>query len=365
MKNGLKKIVCALILSSYLSIATATAEPLKGSVTENEKLPDEKMFTGEVDTLDKKDNIKLTVSHVISGAINEAGDEFFAEITEDVKGEKGVIIPKGSIVHGIIQHIQDPKKLNRDGYMITAFDYLVTPDGRKIPIQGSLSTKENLAKGTIKNVAQHAGVTLVGGALGGLMSINLLGLETAIASHGLTAAGGAAIGGAIGLVSMMNKKGNVESLSPGDEFEIKILGEIDLPVFSEDAFKEDDIYVEGLNVDIYSAKYTKDPFGDDNFITLNLKIDNMSNMDFYPFDIALMDDVKKIYYPSPFSDNDIWFGTIKSGERATGKISFSVTSKKNKHWLIFMDRGTRKPVAKYSIESNLMSDKDKKVKKRG
>lgn len=54
----------------------------------------------------------------------------------------------------------------------------------------------------------------------------------------------------------------------------------------------------------------------------------MSNMDFYPFDIALMDDVKKIYYPSPFSDNDIWFGTIKSGERATGKISFSVTSKK-------------------------------------
>ena len=44
--------------------------------------------------------------------------------------------------------------------MITAFDYLVTPDGRKIPIQGSLSTKENLAKGTIKNVAQHAGVTL-------------------------------------------------------------------------------------------------------------------------------------------------------------------------------------------------------------
>ena len=132
MKNGLKKIVCALILSSYLSIASATAEPLKGSVTENEKLPDEKMFTGEVDTLDKKDNIKLTVSHVISGAINEAGDEFFAEITEDVKGEKGVIIPKGSIVHGIIQHIQDPKKLNRDGYMITAFDYLVTPDGRKI-----------------------------------------------------------------------------------------------------------------------------------------------------------------------------------------------------------------------------------------
>lgn len=365
MNKKFKKILSFILLTSYLSGGIAAAETLKGSVSEDNKLPDNKMFTGEIDTLDKKDEIKLTVSSIINGNINEEGDEFFAEITEDVRGDKGVIIPKGSIVHGIIQHIQDPKKLNRDGYMITAFDYLVTPDGRKIPIQGNLSTKENLAKGTIKNVAEHAGVTLVGGALGGLMSINLLGLETAIASHGMTAAGGAAIGGAIGLISMMNKKGNVESLTPGDEFEIKIIGEVNLPVFSDNAFKEEDIYIEGLNVDIYSAKYTKDPFGDDNFITLNLKIDNMSNMDFYPFDIALIDDFKKIYYPSPFSDNDIWFSTIKSGDKAVGKISFSITSKKNKHWLVFMDRATRKPVAKYSIESNLMSDKDKKVKKRG
>ncbi len=363
MRNNIKKAITITIILSFLNINSAIAAPLKGSVSEDETINHSKMFTGQTDKLDKKDTVKLTVSHVINGSINEEGDEFFAEITEDVKGDKGVIIPKGSIVHGIIQYIQDPKKLNRDGYIITAFDYLVTSDGRQIPIQGSLSTKENLAKGTLKNIAQHTGVTLVTGAIGGLMSINLFGLETAIASHGATVAGGAAIGGAIGLVSMMNRKGDVVNLKPGDEFEIKIIGEIDLPVFSQDAFKEDDLYIDGLNVDILSAKYDKDPFGGDNFITLDLKIENNSNLDFYPFDIALMDDIKKVYYPSPFGDNDIWFNSIKSGEKAIGKMSFSINNKKNKHWLIFMDRGTKKPIAKYSIESLLMANKDKKNKK--
>lgn len=358
MKCRFKKILSTMLILSFLSsLMPSYSEPLKGSVTEEGEFIDTKMFTGEVDKLDKKDKVKMTVSNVISGSINEAGDEFFAEITEDVAGKKGVIIPKGTIVHGIIQQISDPKKLNRDGYMLTTFDYMVTPDGRQIPIQGNLTTKENLAIGTAKNVAQHAGVTLVTGAIGGLMSINLLGLETAIASHGMTAAGGAAIGGAIGLVSMLNKKGDVAHLAPGDEFEIEILGEVDLPVFSKEAFKEDDIYLDGLDVEIYSAKYTKDPFGDDDFITLQLKITNNSDVDFYPFDIALTDDIKKIYYPSPFTDNDIWFKTIRTGEKAIGKISFSVSSKKNKHWLIFMDRGTKKPLAKYSIESLLMSNK--------
>lgn len=366
MRSCFKRLLAVLLLVGYfIPCPYSSAETLKGFVTEEDKFENTKMFTGEVDKLDSKDTVKMTVSHIINGSINEAGDEFFAEITEDVGGKKGIIIPKGTIVHGVIQTIKDPKKLNRNGYIITAFDYFVTPDGRQIPIQGNFSTKENLALGTAKNIAQHAGVTLVTGAIGGLMSINILGLEAAIASHGMTAAGGAAIGGAIGLVSMMNKKGNVVNLKPGDEFEIKMLGEIDLPVFSDEAFKEYDTRLEGLEVDIYSAKYTKDPFGEDDFITLNLKIANNSDVNFYPFDIALTDDIKKIYYPSPFTDNDIWFKTIKSGEKVTGKISFSINSKKNKHWLVFMDRGTKKPLAKYSIESLLMTNKDKSKGKRG
>lgn len=363
MNKTFQKISVFFILSAFLMPSFTMAETLNGSVTETEGFNAKETFTGDIETLEKKDTIKMTVSSVINGSINEVGDEFFAEITENVEGKKGVIIPKGSIVHGKILTLEDPKRLNRNGYIITAFDYLVTPDGRQIPIEGSLSTKENLAKGTVKNVAQHAGVTLVSGAIGGLMSINLVGLEATIASHGATAATGAAIGGAIGLVSMLAKKGNAVNLKPGDEFKIKILNEIDLPVYSENAFKEDNLYIEGLNVEIISAKYTKDPFGEDNYIVLNLKIENNSELDFYPFDIALMDDIKKVYYPSPYAEGDTWFSTIKSGQKVIGKMAFSVNNKKNKHWLVFMDRGTKKPIAKYSIESILMSSSKKTKKK--
>ena len=99
--------------------------------------------------LKKKDTIKMTVSQVLNGTYTEEGDEFFAEITEDVLGgkrNKGIIVPKGSIVHGYVSAIEDPKNLGRDGYIVTVFDYLVTPDGRQIPIQASLSTKENVVK---------------------------------------------------------------------------------------------------------------------------------------------------------------------------------------------------------------------------
>lgn len=39
----------------------------------------------------------MTVSNVISGSINEAGDEFFAEITEDVAGKKALLFQKAQL----------------------------------------------------------------------------------------------------------------------------------------------------------------------------------------------------------------------------------------------------------------------------
>ena len=95
----------------------------------------------------------MTVSQVLNGSYTEIGDEFFAEITEDVLGgkrKKGIIVPKGSIIHGVVTTVEDPKNLGRNGYIVTVFDYLVTPDGRQIPINASLSTKENVVKGTDK-----------------------------------------------------------------------------------------------------------------------------------------------------------------------------------------------------------------------
>lgn len=47
-----------LILSFLSSLMPSYSEPLKGSVTEEGEFKDTKMFTGEVDKLDKKTKLK-------------------------------------------------------------------------------------------------------------------------------------------------------------------------------------------------------------------------------------------------------------------------------------------------------------------
>ena len=69
------------------------------------------------------------------------------------------------------------------------------------------------------------------------------------------------------------------------------------------------------------------------------------------FDIALASNTEQVFFPSPFGDTSLWFKSISPGDRVVGKLSFNVNDKKAKHWLVFYDRKTKKPVAKYSIDN--------------
>ena len=145
MKKILSFILIVIMLGSNLAAVNA-AEPLKGSVVENEeyKKLEQDLFTGKVESLNRKDIIHMTVSQVLDSSISVEGDEFFAEVTSDVYGDKGVIIPKGTLAHGKLTDTTEPGRLGREASMTLAFDYLVTPDGREIPIEGQMTTKLHL-----------------------------------------------------------------------------------------------------------------------------------------------------------------------------------------------------------------------------
>jgi len=356
----------SLILVTLILCQSVFASGFKGHIEKtdtNQQEIEKKLFTGEVDVLDEKAVIKMTVSQVLSSGYTQEGDEFFAEISGDVVGDKGIIVPTGTIVHGVVRIIEDAKNMGRDGYVILDFDYIVTPDGREIPIEGSSTTKDHIVKGTAKAVAEHVGYTALGGVAGGLFALNLLGIEAAIASHGMTLAGGAAAGGVVGLGVAILRKGDGVLIQPGDELKIKITNKIELPVFSKDAFKQEELLCEGLDVRINSVIYEKDPFGVDNTITLSLGINNNSPKTFTTFDIALVNETKSAYFPSPFGDTSLWLRNIAPGDRVVGKLSFSVNDKKQKHWLVFYDRGTKKAVARISVDNAYQNIKDSKEKK--
>lgn len=330
---------------------TASADVLHGSVVEiiDQSLPQE-IYTGEFKEIKEKDIIELTVDKVIDTNFSIEGDEFFAKVTNDV-GKNGVMIPKGTIAHGKIIQTSEAKRLGRNGTMALEFDYLITPDGRKIPIKGEMNTKLNPVKEFGKIVATDIGYTTVGGVVGGWYALNLLGIESAIASQGYTIAGGVAIGSVVGLTKSLLRKGKNVFIAPGDQIKVRLENPITLPVYRDEALLQEELNYEGFKVEITNVEYEKDPFGEPNTITLTLKIENLSDKVFSGMDITLNNEYGQVFYPSVFGNTNLMFEQIKVGDRLIAKISFSVHDVKGTYWLSFKDRLTKKELVKTSIDN--------------
>jgi hypothetical protein len=361
MKKITSFMLIALILCNSVCLAQ---EPLKGSVTETNEyrqMQDE-LFTGKVETLNRKEIINMTVSQVLDSSYSVEGDEFFAEVTDDVYGDKGVVIPKGTIAHGRLTNTTAPGRMGKEATLDLGFDYLVTPDGREIPIEGKMSTKLHPVAQSAKIVAQDLGYTVAGGAVGGLMALNWLGLEAAIASQGYTLAGGAAVGGIAGLGIALIRKGNHVLIAPGDEIKVKINTKMDLPVYKESALKQEEVLYDGLTININNVKHEKDPFGEVNTITLTVLISNMSDKTLSGFDMALVNDYNVKFSPSIFGNTKLMFRQIKPGDKLVENVSFSVDNINRKFWLTFYDRKTSEVITKISVDNAYrnVSEKTKK-----
>lgn len=365
----MKKIFALFIsLIFFMNSVVLAAEPLHGYIEENDeyKQMQEELFTGEIEHLDRKDVINMTVSQVLDSSYSIEGDEFFAQVTSDVYGDDGIIIPKGTVAHGKISETGGAGKMGKQAWIELSFDYLVTPDGREIPIDGKMTTKLHPIVETSKIVAQDLGYTAAGGVVGGFLALNWLGLEAAILSQGYTLAGGAAIGSAVGLGMALIRKGKDVLIAPGDEIKVKINTKIPLPVYKKEALKQEELLYPGLDILITNVKHEEDPFGEMNTITLSITISNMSDKTLSGFDMALVNDYNSTFRPSVFGDTKMMYKTINPGERIAGEVSFAVDNIHRKFWLTFFDRRSGKAITKISVDNayRKMSKKEQKKNER-
>ena len=321
----MKKIFAFLLLITLLmNTSVYASEPLHGYIEETEEYQQlqQELFTGEIEHLERKDVINMTVSEVLDSSYSIEGDEFFAQVTSDVYGDDGIIIPKGTVAHGKIVQTSDAGRMGKQASIELSFDYLVTPDGREIPIDGKMTTKLHPMVETSKIIAQDIGYTAAGGVVGGFLALNWLGLGSAILSQGYTIAGGAALGGAVGLGMALIRKGNEVLIAPGDEIKVKINTSVPLPVYKEEALKQEELLYPGLDILISDVKFEEDPFGEMNTITLTVTISNMSDKALSGFDMALVNDYNSVFRPSIFGDTKLMFQTINIGDKKAGIVSF-------------------------------------------
>ncbi len=327
---------------------------LRGAVTQTEsKLPlVPTVNTGDVRVVAQGTELDLYLTTEIASDETVEGDQFFGKISKDVAVDGRVVIPRGTLAHGVLSTMEGPKRAGRDGYINTVFDYLITPDGRKVPIEGNSTTRDSKGKAAAKVVGRAAGYTAVGGVVGTVIALQVGGLAGAAASHGSTLAGGAVIGGATGLTIAMLMKGKSVMLQPGTEMKVKLSEPLQLPTMTMPNETAEDFSLPGMEVKVEHMRIEGHPSGE---ITLTLDILNQTENAFSTFEIGLEDELGNVVFPSPFGDAGIASSRIKPRSHFNSNITFSVDNIKSRHKLVFFKPYSREPLAKFALTDAMLA----------
>ncbi|MGE0201239.1 MAG: hypothetical protein AB7P76_09745 [Candidatus Melainabacteria bacterium] len=347
----------ALTLSLTVQAESAVGA-LKGAVIQSDVRNDSPTVNeDDIKEVTPGTTLDMVVSTALSTDVTAKGDEFFSKVTKDYMVDGKVVIPRGTLVHGIVENKADPKWAGRKAWMATRFDYMITPDGREVPIEGNNSTRDNKLTAAAKVVGRASGYTLTGGVVGALMVLKVGGIPLVAATEGYALAGGAAVGGAVGLTAAMIKKGAHAMIQPGTEIRVSLSEPLELPTMNMPAADADNFNLDGLDVKVLGSRVDRDPFGELNELTLTIDVSNATENVFTSFDIGLEDEYGNLFYPSPFGDSGLWFHKLMPNSKMHGNVSFNVDDPKRQHYLVFFKQYTREKLAKIAITDSMQVDK--------
>ncbi len=342
------------LLHSTIAPSESGEHPLLRSTitqTESNRPQSPTVHTGDVRVVAPGTALDLVLSTEIAADETVEGDEFFGKIIKDVLVDDRVVVPRGTVMHGVLSTMEGPKRAGRNGYINARFDYLITPDGRKVPIEGNSTTRDTKGKAAAKVVGRAAGYTAVGGVVGTLIVLEYGGLAAAVASHGTALAGGAAIGGAAGLTMAMLMKGKSVMLQPGAEMQVKLSEPLKLPTMTMPNETAEDYSTSGLRVKVAGMRIGRHPFGDMPEIILTLDILNQTENTFSTFDIGLEDELGNLFFPSPLGDSS----KINPSSHQNSNFTFSVYNPKIRHKLVIFKPYSREPLAKFALTDAMLA----------
>jgi hypothetical protein len=359
-------VLSLLALHGTAPLAMAENPTFKSGITVDKELRTRfpQVNYDDMVNVEKGDALSLKIMTTVGQGLNIEGDEFYAKLNRDYVQDGKILLPKGTIVHGSIQDITQAKRLKRNGHMSMKFDYMITPDGREIPIQGNSTTRENAFKTTAKAVATSVGYGVGGGVLGAVTLIKVGGLGLVAATEGYALAIGAGLGALGGIGYNLLQEGESAMLQTGAEVQIKLEEGMVLPSVTLPEVSLNDVVLPGLKVNVLGYKLDKDPFGENKEVTLSLDISNRTKHQFSMMDMAIMDEDQRLFYPSPFGDTGLWFTQIAPNTHLRGNMSFSVEDPSQQLSLVFYQRYTRELLAKIAIDERDAIKQREQLKKR-
>jgi hypothetical protein len=334
---------------SFYSNYSNARKRLQGTITKSES----PFVEGKTEALPEGTKVGLSFQSHLNSEISNKGDEVYSRISVDVKDGKKILLPNGWFIHGTVTEAVKQKRLGRNGYVEVEFDKIISPNGDyELPFPAKFSTKDNRLKAITRIIAIDSGYVAVGGAAGALLSVQLGGIGTAIATYGISVGAGAAVGGTIGLIGALKRKGKIASFYPGDERSITISQTMTLPGFNQEmleAAAKKEHTLPDLDITINDSKFGKDPFGDSRakLLTLKLQVTNKGEKEYTLFDLAVVSDSETTYFPFP--GQRLWSKKIAPNSSTEATVSFPVGSAKHKYWLVLLDKGRSEELSRVAI----------------
>jgi hypothetical protein len=162
-------------------------------------------------------------SGVLSSELNKVGDQVTLQVDQPLVSSDGrVIVPAGSRIVGTVSKLEAAGRTGKNAMMDIDFNEIVTPDGQRYTIQGSVATDDGMLHGgtTKGRVLRALGTTAVGAGLGAALGTAMGPLSGGEVGRG--AIYGTAVGAGVGAVGAALQKGKDVAISSGDKLEIRL-----------------------------------------------------------------------------------------------------------------------------------------------
>ena len=227
---------------SILFITNSIVLPAKSNDTTENTLPIEEQTTlkgtaSYSNLIPKHTKLKVSVNQELDSLNNQIGDEFSATVLNDLNINDFNLIPVGSVVVGHVMDIKHAGKASMQGFIDIAFEKIVLPSGKYIPLSGArfaadrkYTNKNRDLKGEGNGLARGVGLSALKGATLTFIPGNKA-VKTAaigVAATGAVFSGGwsitstAVIGGLTGLAYGLKKHGQEVMIASGQELEIEL-----------------------------------------------------------------------------------------------------------------------------------------------
>ena len=88
--------------------------------------------------------ITLKVLDPVGSSTSSLGDQFDLMVTENIKVDKSIVIPQGSVIRGSIEEVSAPKILYKGGIIRLYFDHIVSATGKQVPFYAGICNNKNV-----------------------------------------------------------------------------------------------------------------------------------------------------------------------------------------------------------------------------